>query len=162
MKVKSRQLYSQHANCTCKPCTRGRGWTPRKIGWGCAAAKIGDFPPYSIHLWPDPIPPKKNASCSLKVRTDMHNSLVQPYFGYCNVIWSNCGVGLFEKTTEAPKPRSLYFLVCKQWRRYWDKLFQALGWRKLVATSVMMFKTLQWLTPEYLQFRFLLRILRIN
>jgi len=97
----------------------------------------------------------------INVLIDVYNSLLQPYFDYCSVVWRNCGVDLSEKLQKLQN-RAARILMYASNEDDIDKLFQAIGWPKLshqrlVATSVTMFKTLNELTPEYLQSRIVSR-----
>ena len=86
----------------------------------------------------------------------MYNSLVQPHFDYCNVVWGNCGIGLSEKLQKLQN-RAARILMSASYECNVDDLFRALGWPKLkhqrlVSTSIMMYKTVHGITPEYLRF----------
>jgi len=89
------------------------------------------------------------------------HSCTEHFITCFRVAWGNCGVGLSEKLQQLQN-RAVRILLYAINEDDIDKLFQALGWRKLshqrlVATCVMMFKTLHGLTPEYLQSRFVSR-----
>ena len=69
----------------------------------------------------------------------VYNSLIQPQFDYCNVVWGSCNKGLSE-----------------------DDSFRTLGWRRLYyqrleQKSILMYKTLHSMTPDYLRSRFVYR-----
>ena len=80
---------------------------------------------------------------------DMCNSIIQPHFEYCSVFWGSLGFGLCEKNTEAPQPHSPYFILCKQWGRYWRAVTST-----RLAISVRMHKTWYRLNLEHLRSRF--------
>ena len=52
------------------------------------------------------------------------NSVIQPHFAYCSVVWRNCDIGLCEKLQKLQKRAARIFYASI------DKLFQALGWRE--------------------------------
>ena len=91
----------------------------------------------------------------------MYNSLFQPHFDYCNVVWGNCGIGLSEKLQKLQN-RAARILMSASYECNVHDLFRALGWPKLkhqrlVSTSIMMYKTVHGMTPEYLRSRFVSR-----
>ena len=94
---------------------------------------------------------------------NVYNSLVQPHFDYCNVVWGNCGIGLSDKLQKLQN-RAARILMSASYDCNVDDLFRALGWRKLkhqrlVSTAIMMYKTLHGMTPEYLRSRFVSRVM---
>ena len=94
---------------------------------------------------------------------NVYNSLVQPHFDYCNVVWGNCGIGLSDKLQKFQN-RAARILMSASYDCNVDDLFRALGWRKLkhqrlVSTAIMMYKTLHGMTPEYLRSRFVSRVM---
>jgi len=79
------------------------------------------------------------------------DSLVQPYFNYCSVVWGNCGSGFSEKLQKL-QTHAARILICANYGSNIDELFQALGWRKLKyqrfeSAAVMMYKSLHGVTP---------------
>ena len=97
----------------------------------------------------------------LNVLINVYNSLVQPHFHYCNVVWDNCGIGLSEKLQKLQN-RAARILMSASYECNVNDLFRALGWPKLkhqrlVSTSIMMYKTVHRMTPEYLRSRFVPR-----
>ena len=90
-----------------------------------------------------------------------YDSLVQPHFNYCSVVWGNCGSGLSEKLQKLQN-RVAGILMYASYDSNIDELFRALGWRKLKyqrleSAAVMMYKSLHGMTPEYLTSRFVFR-----
>ena len=94
---------------------------------------------------------------------------MQPHFDYCNVVWSNCGIGLSDKLQRLQNraARIEYSILmsansdCNVSCNV-DDLFLALGWRKLkhqrqVSTAIMMYKTVHGMTPDYLTSKFVSR-----
>ena len=89
------------------------------------------------------------------------NSLIQPHFDYCNVVWGNCNKGLSEKLQRLQN-RAARILVSASYDSNLDDLFRALGWRRLYyqrleQKSILMYKTLHGMTPDYLRSRFVYR-----
>ena len=92
---------------------------------------------------------------------NVYDSLVQPHFNYCSVVWGNCGSGLSEKLQKLQN-RAARILMHASYDSNIDELFRALGWRKLKyqrseSAAVMMYKSLHGMTPEYLTSRFVFR-----
>jgi len=58
------------------------------------------------------------------------NSLVQPHFDYCNVVWGNCNKGLSEKLQRLQN-HAARTLMSASYDSNLDDLFQALGWQRL-------------------------------
>ena len=92
---------------------------------------------------------------------DVYHSLVQPHFDYCNEVWGNCNKGLSDKLQKLQN-RAARILMSAGCDSNLDDLFWALGWRKLChqrldKKSVMMYKTLNGMTPEYLRSSFVFR-----
>ena len=104
---------------------------------------------------------------------NVYDSLVQPYFNYCSVVWGNYSSGLSEKLQKLQN-HAACILMCANYDYDIDELFRVLGWRKLKyqrfeSAAVMMSKSLHGMTPEYLSSRFVFRndiipyrILKIN
>ena len=92
---------------------------------------------------------------------NVYDSLVQPYFNYCSVVWGNYGSGLSEKLQKLQN-HAACILMCANYNSDIDELFWVLGWRKLKyqrfeSAAVMMYKSLHEMTPEYLSSRFVFR-----
>ena len=60
----------------------------------------------------------------------VYNSLIQPHFDYCNVVWGNCNKGLSEKLQRLQN-RAARILMSASYDSNLDDLFRALGWRRL-------------------------------
>ena len=91
----------------------------------------------------------------------VYNSLIQPHFDYCNVVWGNCNKGLSEKLQRLQN-RAARILMSASYDSNLDDLFRALGWRRLhyqrlEQKSILMYKTLHGMTPDYLRSRFVYR-----
>ena len=97
----------------------------------------------------------------LNVLVNVYNSLIQPHFYYCNVVWGNCNKGLSEKLQRLQN-RAARILMSASYESNLDDLFRALGWRRLYyqrleQKSILMYKTLHGMTPDYLRSRFVYR-----
>ena len=97
----------------------------------------------------------------INVLIKVYNSLVQPHFDYCNVVWGNCNKGLSEKLQRLQN-RAARILMSASYDSNLDDLFRALGWRRLYyqrleQKSILMYKTLHGMTPDYLRSRFVYR-----
>ena len=97
----------------------------------------------------------------LNILINVYDTLVQPHFNYCNVVWGNCGSGLPEKLQKLQN-RAARIVKCANYDSNIDELFRALGWRKLKyqrleSAAIMMYKSLHGMTPEYLSSRFVSR-----
>ena len=104
---------------------------------------------------------KKIASAIGAVYHSISCSLVQPHFDYCNEVWGNCNKGLSDKLQKLQN-RAARILMSAGYDSNLDDLFRALGWRKLChqrldKKSIMMYKTLNGMTPEYLRSSFVFR-----
>ena len=97
----------------------------------------------------------------LNVLVNVYNSLIQPHFDYCNVVWGNCNKGLSEKLQRLQN-RAARILMSASYDSNLDDLYRALGWRRLYyqrleQKSILMYKTLHGMTPDYLRSRFVYR-----
>ena len=91
----------------------------------------------------------------------VYNSLIQPRFDYCNLVWGNCNKGLSEKL-QGLQNRAARILMSASYDSNLDDLFRALGWRRLYyqrleQKSILIYKTLHGMTPDYLRSRFVHR-----
>ena len=76
-------------------------------------------------------------------------------------MWGNCNKGLSEKLQRFQN-RAARILMSASYDSNLNELFRALGWRKLChqrleKNSIMMYKALHGMTPEYLRSRFVYR-----
>ena len=95
------------------------------------------------------------------VLINVYDSLIQPHFDYCSVVWSKCGIGLSDKL-QRPQNRAARILKSANSDCNVDDLLPALVWRKLkhqrqVSTAIMMYKTVHGMTPDYLTSKFVSR-----
>ena len=91
----------------------------------------------------------------------VYHSPIQPHFDYCSVVWENCNKDLSEKLQRLQN-RAARIQTSASYDSNLDDLFRALGWRRLYyqrleQKSIIMYKTLHGLTPDYLRSRFVYR-----
>ena len=89
------------------------------------------------------------------------NALVRPHFDYCSVVWGNCNLTLSNKLQKLQN-RSARILTFSSYDTDVEDLFSKLGWRKLssqreIQEAIMVFRSLNGLTPEYLSELFVSR-----
>ena len=82
------------------------------------------------------------------------NSLIQPHFDYCSVVWDNCSKTLADKLQKLQN-RAARVLTFSNYDTSADPLIQKLGWKKLeiqrkIQKAVMVYKSLHGLAPGYL------------
>ena len=85
-------------------------------------------------------------------------SLVQPHFDYCNSVWGCCGKTLASKLQKRQN-RAARILTYSNYDANAENLIQKLGWIKLdsqrtINKAVMVYKSLNGLTPDYLSSKF--------
>ena len=95
------------------------------------------------------------------ILVNVYEALVKPHSNYCSVVSVNCGSGLSEKLQKLQN-RAARILMCANYDSNIDKLFRAMGWRKLKyqrleSAAIMMYKSLHGMTTEYLSSRFVSR-----
>ena len=82
------------------------------------------------------------------------NASERPHFDYCSVVWGNCNLTLSNKLQKLQN-RAARILTFSSYDTDVEDLFSKLGWRKLssqreIQKAIMVFKSLNGLTPEYL------------
>ena len=92
---------------------------------------------------------------------NVYNSLVQPHFDYCNVVWGNCSKNLSSKLQKLQN-RAARVLTFSNYDCSTSELFQNLKWSKLVhqrtvSKAMMMHSIVNNTAPEYLTSRFFRR-----
>ena len=85
----------------------------------------------------------------------IYNSLVQPHFNYCCVVWDNCNKTYADKLQKLQN-RAARVLTSSSYDIAADFLLEKLGWRKLdtqrkLEKAVMVYKSLNGLAPDYLR-----------
>ena len=88
----------------------------------------------------------------------IYNSLVQPHFDYCSVVWGNCNKTLSNKLQKLQN-RAARILTYSSYDANADCLMEKLGWRKLdsqrqIHKATMVYKSLNGLAPDYLRSKF--------
>ena len=92
---------------------------------------------------------------------NVYNSLVQPHFDYCSLVWGNCGKTLSNKLQKLQN-RAARVITSSNFDKDVDSLFHKLSWKDLkskreIRNALMVFKSLNGLVPEYLTSRFIKR-----
>ena len=96
---------------------------------------------------------------SFEILLNVYNSLVQPHFDYCNVVWGNCSKNLSSKL-QKQQNRAARVLTFSNYNCTTSELFQNLKWSKLVhqcAVSRAINSIVNNTAPEYLTSRFVRR-----
>ena len=99
----------------------------------------------------------KNLSWNLHItKISKMNSLVQPHFDYCSVVWGNCNNTLANKLHKLQN-RAARILTSSSYDANADDLIARLGCNKLdvqqkFKTAVLVYKSLNGLAPDYLVF----------
>ena len=93
-----------------------------------------------------------------EILLNVYNSLVQPHFDYCNVVWGNCSNNLSSKLLN----RAARVLTFSNYDCGTSELFQNLEWSKLVhqrvvSKAIMMHSIVNNTALEYLTLRFVRR-----
>ena len=92
---------------------------------------------------------------------NIYNSLVQSNFDYCSLIWGNCGKTLSNKLQKLQN-RAARVITSPNFDVEVDSLFHKLSWKDSKSqrqnqNALMVFKSLNWLVPEYLASKFIKR-----
>lgn len=91
----------------------------------------------------------------------IYNSLVQPHFDYCSLVWGNCGKTLSNKLQKLQN-RAARVITSSSYDADVNSLFHKLSWKDLnsqrqIQKALMVFKSLNGLVPEYLTSKFVMR-----
>ena len=91
----------------------------------------------------------------------IYNSLVQPHFDYCSLVWGNCGKTLSNKLQKLQN-RAARVITSSSYDADVNSLFDKLSWKDLnsqrqIQKALMVFKSLNGLVPEYLTSKFVTR-----
>ena len=89
-----------------------------------------------------------------KILLNLYNSLVQPHFDYCNVVWGNCSKNLSSELQKLQN-RTARVLTFSNYDCSTSELFQNLKWSKLVhqravSKAIMMHSIVNNTAPENL------------
>ena len=92
---------------------------------------------------------------------NIYNSLVQSNFDYCSLIWGTCGKTLSNKLQKLQN-RAARVITSPNFDVDVDSLFHKLSWKDSKSqrqnqNALMVFKSLNWLVPEYLASKFMKR-----
>ena len=87
-----------------------------------------------------------------------YNAIVQPHFDYCSSVWGDCAKGLADRLQKLQN-RAARIITFSNYDANAETLFQELGWYNLssqrnLSKSLLVYKTLNNLTPGYLTSRF--------
>ena len=90
---------------------------------------------------------------TFEVLSTIYSTIVQSYFDYCSVIWGNCNKSLATKLQKLQN-RTARTLTFSPYDASVDNLFTSLAWKKLEAqrkiqTASMVYKSLNFLAPQY-------------
>ena len=88
----------------------------------------------------------------------IYNSLVQPHFDYCSSVWGSCSKSLSQKLQN----RAARVITFSNYDRSTDELLQMVNWVKLdrqclVDKSIMMYKIVNRMAPDYFCSHFVFR-----
>ena len=88
----------------------------------------------------------------------IYNSLVQPHFDYCSLVWGNSGKTSSNKLQKLQN-RAARVITSSSYDADVDSLFHKLSWKDLnsqrqIQKAIMVFKSLNGLVPEYLTSKF--------
>ena len=91
----------------------------------------------------------------------IYNSLVQPHFDYCSLVWGNCGKTLSNKLQKSQN-RAARVITSSSYDADVNSLFDKLSWKDLnsqrqIQKALMVFKSLNGLVPKYLTSKFVMR-----
>ena len=90
-----------------------------------------------------------------EILLNVYNSLVQPHFDYCNVVWRNCSKNLSSKLQQLQNRVARVQITFSNYDCSTIELFQNLTWSKLVLQRVvskviMIHNIINNTAPEYL------------
>ncbi len=86
------------------------------------------------------------------------NSIIQPHFDYCCVVWDNCTKFSTDKLQKLQN-RAARILTFSSYDSNAEPLIEKLGWRKLASQrknqkAILVYKSLNELAPDYLRLLF--------
>ena len=84
----------------------------------------------------------------------IYNSLIQPHFDYCSIVWGHCNATLANKL-QILQNRAARIFTFSQYDSSSGPLLDQLGWKRLdtqrqIQEATMVYKALHCLTPNYL------------
>ena len=100
-------------------------------------------------------------SVPYKTLLSIYNSLVQPHLDYCSSVWGSCSKSLSQKLQKLQN-RAARVITFSNYDRNTDELLRMVNWvkldrQRLVDKSIMMYKIVNNMVPEYLSSHFVLR-----
>ena len=100
-------------------------------------------------------------SVPYKTLLSIYNSLVQPHLDYCSSVWGSCSKSLSQKLQKLQN-RAARVITFSNYGRNTDELLRTINWvkldrQRLVNKSIMMYKIVNNMVPEYLSSHFVLR-----
>ena len=100
-------------------------------------------------------------SVPYKTLLSIYNSLVQPHLDYCSSVWGSCSKSLSQKLQKLQN-RAARVITFSNYDRNTDELLRMVNWvkldrQRLVNKSIMMYKIVNNMVPEYLSSHFVLR-----
>ena len=100
-------------------------------------------------------------SVPYKTLLSIYNSLVQPHLDYCSSMWGSCSKSLSHKLQKLQN-RAAYVITFSNYDQSTDELLRMVNWVKLdrqrfVDKSIMMYKIVNNMVPDYLISHFVFR-----
>ena len=100
-------------------------------------------------------------SVPYKTSLSIYNSLVQPHLDFCSSVWGSCSKSLSQKLQKLQN-RTARVITFSNYDRITDELSRMVNWikldrQRLVNKSIMMYKIVNNMVPEYLSSRFVFR-----
>ena len=93
---------------------------------------------------------------------NIFSGLVKPQFDYCSIVTACCSISLAEKLQKLRQNRAARILLSASYDSHATDLFRRHNWKnlrnqRLYTKAIMMFKTLNGETPDYLSTKFIFR-----
>ena len=99
-----------------------------------------------------------------KTLLSIYNSLVQPHFDYCSSVWGSCSKNLSQKLQKLQKlqNRAARVITFSNYDRSTNELLRMVNWvkldrQRLVDKSIMIYKIVNRMVPDYLSLHFVFR-----
>ena len=96
-----------------------------------------------------------------KTLLSIYNSLVQPRLDYCSSVWGSCSKSLSQKLQNLQN-RAARVIPISNYDQSTDELLRMVNWvkldrQRLVDKSIMMYKIVNNMVPDYLSSHFVFR-----
>ena len=90
----------------------------------------------------------------------IYNSLIQPHFDYCSVIWDNLAGGLGQKLVQRMQNRAARIITGSDYYTRSSEILGSLNWinledRRAIQVKKVMYKTANNMVPSYLTDKFI-------